>query len=402
MKISKRVFVAIILCACLAFTSSMGTLALTKSQINKKIAGYQAENSKLQKEISKLKKDKNQQSAVLSALQSKINNTQAIINTYNAEISRINSVIASNKKKMAATEKKIETDKLDYRKRIRAIYMSEWDSSLKILLDADSFSEYLQLQKLTEAISTKDKQLVTQLSEEIADLQAKNEENNKLLKKQVSLKNEVKKQQDELKSQQSEATSVYNSIQKEVKETSSEISENEDQIAALKKQLEALVTSNGKKTSTFVNSSVNSQTGFMWPVPGYYGISSPFGYRSRGFHSGMDISGGGISGKPFVAIADGEVYMANKSWTAAQGKSGYASYGNFCAVNQGTITVNGSAAKYVAFYAHDTSIAVSVGQTVKRGQVLGYVGTTGNSTGPHLHIGIQQNGSWVNPYYYLR
>ena len=402
MKVSKRVFVAVILCICLAFTSSMGTLALTKSQINRKIENYRSENSKLQKEISELKKDKNQQSSVLSALQKKINNTQAIINTYNAEISRINSVIASNKKKMAETEAKIESDKLDYRKRIRAIYMSEWDSSLKILLDANSFSEYLQLQKLTEAISTKDKQLVAKLSGEISELEAKNKENQTLLKKQVSLKNEVKKQQDDLKSQQSEATKVYNSIQKEVTDTSKEISANEKEIADLKKQLEAMVTSNGRKTSSFINSSVNSQTGFMWPVPGIYSISSPFGMRWGRLHSGMDISGGGIFGKPFVAIADGEVYMANKSWTAAQGRSGYASYGNFCAVNHGTITVNGSAAKYVAFYAHATSIAVSVGQTVKKGQVLGYVGSTGNSTGPHLHIGIQKNGSWVNPYYYLR
>ena len=140
----------------------------------------------------------------------------------------------------------------------------------------------------------------------------------------------------------------------------------------------------------------------MWPVAGYYGISSPFGQRSRGFHSGMDISGAGISGRPILAIADGEVYMVNKNWTSAQGYSGYASYGNFCAVNHGTMTIKGSSAKYVAFYAHATSIIVSVGQKVKQGQVLGYVGTTGNSTGPHLHIGIQKNGSWVNPYPLLR
>ncbi|MBO4433484.1 MAG: leucine-rich repeat protein [Clostridia bacterium] len=157
------------------------------------------------------------------------------------------------------------------------------------------------------------------------------------------------------------------------------------------------ITVNGA-ASTFLNPS----TGFMWPVAGYYGISSPFGSRGSGFHSGMDISGGGISGRPILAIADGEVYMANNSWTAAQGKSGYASYGNFCAINHGTMTINGSSAKYVAFYAHATSIIVSVGQRVKQGQVIGYVGTTGDSAGPHLHIGIQKDGSWVNPCPLLR
>lgn len=402
MKVSRKVFIAIILCACMVFTSSVGTYAVTRSELNDKIENYKAQNSKLQREISRLKKDKNQQGAVLNTLEKKIANTQAIINTYNAEIYRINSVIAANKKKMAETEAKMEKDKLDYRKRIRAIYMSEWDSSLKILLDADSFSEFLQLQKLTEVVSKKDKQIVTNLSKEISDLKATNKENQKLLQKQVSLKSEIKKQQDDLKSQQSDATKIYNNLSGEVNSTSNAISANEKQIAALKKQLEALVAQKGNSAKTFANSSVNGKTGFMWPAPGYYGISSPFGYRWRGFHSGMDISGGGIAGRPFVAIADGEVYMANKSWTAAQGRSGYASYGNFCAVNHGTITIGGSSAKYVAFYAHATSIAVSVGQKVKRGQVLGYIGTTGNSTGPHLHIGIQKNGAWVNPYGLLR
>ena len=120
-----------------------------------KIAQYNKENAKLKTEIESLKKEQNQQGAVLAAVQKKVANIQAIINTYNAEISRINGIIAENKEKIAAKEADIAQDKLDYKKRIRAIYMSEWDSQLKVLLDADSFSEYLQLQKLTEAVSAK-------------------------------------------------------------------------------------------------------------------------------------------------------------------------------------------------------------------------------------------------------
>ena len=401
MKKSVMICTSLVLCITLAISSSLSSMALTaaqKNSINKKIANYQAENKKLNSEISQLKKEKNQQSAVLSAIQKKISNIQAIINAYNAEINRINTVIADNKAKIAAKETEIEQDKTEYKKRIRAIYMSEWDSSLKLLLGADSFSKFLQLRKLTEAVSAKDKKFMESLSAEIAELNSINEENKTLLESQVELKSEVKKQQDELKSQEAEAKALYNEISKEVKDTSKEISANEAEIAKLKKQLEAEVTAKGNAAATFIN----PNTGFMWPVAGYYGISSPFGYRSRGFHSGMDIAGGGISGRPILAIADGVVYMANKSWTSAQGKSGYASYGNFCAVNHGTMTIKGSSAKYVAFYAHATSIIVSVGQNVKQGQVLGYVGTTGNSTGPHLHIGIQKNGAWVNPYPLLR
>lgn len=409
MKRTLKVILCLALCSVMAFMPVSGAFAakknkyqsLTAAETNKRIAQYQQENQKLQSEITELKKQQNQQSAVLSALQKKISNIQAIINEYNAEISRINSVIAENKQKIAEKEDEIEKDKLEYKKRIRAIYMSGWDSSLKILLDAETFSDFLQLQKLTEAVGAKDKKVMEALAAEIAELDEINEENNQLLENQVAIKNEVKKQQDELKSQESEAASIYNDISKEVKDTKNEINANAAEIAELqrhKAEIEREVTQKGNASATFIN----PNTGFMWPVAGYYTISSPFGQRSSGFHSGMDIAGSGISGRPILAIADGVVYMANKSWTPSQGKSGYASYGNFCAVNHGTMTIGGSSAKYVAFYAHASSIIVSVGQSVKQGQVLGYVGTTGNSTGYHLHIGIQKNGSWVNPYSLLK
>ncbi|MBR5922562.1 MAG: peptidoglycan DD-metalloendopeptidase family protein [Clostridia bacterium] len=397
----RNMTVAAVMCAVMLFLTGVHTTGLTTAQknaINNKISNYQAENRKLANEIAKLKKEKNQQSAILDALQKKIANTQSIINAYNAEIDRINGVIAENKNTITAKQAEIEQDKLDYKKRLRAIYMSNWDSDLKILLGAKTFTEYLELSQLTDAVSQNDKKLIDRLKSEIEQLNVIIEENNKLLSEQVELKEEIKKQQDELKEQQAEATAIYNEINKQVSADTKEISANEAEIAKLKKQLEAEVTKKGNAASTFIN----PNTGFMWPVAGYYGISSPFGQRRSGFHSGMDISGGGISGRPILAIADGEVYMVNKSWTPSQGRSGYASYGNFCAINHGTMTIKGSSAKYVAFYAHATSIIVSVGQKVKQGQVLGYVGTTGNSTGPHLHIGIQKNGSWVNPYPLLR
>lgn len=408
MKKTLKIILALSLCVILAFLPLSGAFAaskkyqsLSKSQIEQKIAQYQNENKKLQGEITELKKQQNQQSAVLGALQKKISNIQAIINTYNAEISRINTVIANNKEKIASTEAEIEQDKLDYKKRIRAIYMSEWDSQLKVLLDAESFSEYLQLQKLTEAVSAKDKKFMEALSAEVEELNAINEENRALLESQVELKSAVKKQQDELKSQENEAAAIYNSISKDLSETKAEVSENNAEIAELekaKKAIENAVAQKGNAAATFIN----SNTGLMWPVAGYYSISSPFGSRGSGFHSGMDIAGGGIAGRPILAIADGVVYMVQNSWSQSMGRSGYASYGNFCAVNHGTMTINGATATYQAFYAHATSICVSVGQQVKQGQVLGYVGTTGNSTGYHLHIGILKNGGWVNPYGLLR
>ena len=73
-------------------------------------------------------------------------------------------------------------------------------------------------------------------------------------------------------------------------------------------------------------------------------------------------------------------------------------YGNYCVVNHGSLKINGNTSNYVAYYAHAQKIIVSQGQYVKQGQILGYVGTTGWSTGYHLHFGMLKNGSWINPY----
>lgn len=272
--------------------------------------------------------------------------------------------------------------------------MSEWDSQLKVLLDADSFSEYLQLQKLTEAVSAKDKKFMEALSAEVEELNAINEENRVLLEGQVELKNEVKKQQDELKAQENEAAAIYNSISKDLSETKAEVSENNAEIAELEKAKRDIENSVAKKAN-LGESFINLNTGFMWPVAGYYNISSGFRTQKRPTHNGIDIAGGGITGRPILAINDGVVSTVVNSWSG--GKTGLASYGNYCSVDHGKITINGVEARYVAFYAHATSIIVSEKQKVKQGQVLGYVGSTGNSTGPHLHLGVQRNGSWINP-----
>lgn len=131
-----------------------------------------------------------------------------------------------------------------------------------------------------------------------------------------------------------------------------------------------------------------SNEGFVWPVPGYYNrVSSPFGYRSRGFHNGVDISGSGINGKVIVAAKDGVVERVSK------GNSGL---GNQIAINHG--------GGVVTRYGHclSGSISVRTGQRVSAGQAIARVGSTGNSTGPHLHFEVRINGSAVNPLPYIR
>lgn len=122
-----------------------------------------------------------------------------------------------------------------------------------------------------------------------------------------------------------------------------------------------------------------STSGIVWPLRG--SINSYYGSRHGSFHTGIDI--GGDVGDPYTAAASGTIVAAG--WGGG--------YGNMILIDHG----NGVMTRY----AHSSRLLVSVGQSVSRGQTIGLVGTTGNSTGPHLHFEVILNGDTVNPLSYL-
>ena len=133
----------------------------------------------------------------------------------------------------------------------------------------------------------------------------------------------------------------------------------------------------------------------MWPTT-FTKISSGFGYRWGTNHNGVDISNG-TYGAPIYAIADGVVYIVRTGCTHNYPKQ-YScgcggGYGNRVEISHGDGTST--------LYGHMLSITVSVGQTVNQGDIIGYVGCTGYSTGTHLHFEIKQNGVQVDPMPYL-
>lgn len=401
MKISLKRVITVILCIAIGVTSTLYTAALTESQrneLNNDIAALKQEASEIQSEINRLKAEKSDQAAVLDAIRKKIANTQAQIARCNQEISSINATISANKTEIAAKEDEIATDQLAFKKRIRAIYMSNSDSSVQVLLGAEDFAQFLQLAQLTSSVSSHDKRLMEDLKAEIDVLNEKIAQNEELLKQQVSIKNTIAEQQSELESQENEAAAIYNDIAAQQAESQEDVDAINAQVKKLQKQLEDDIAS--KSYTTFIN----PNTGLQWPVSGFFGISAGFKSNDavhRGNHNGIDIAGGGINGQPIRAIADGYVTLVNNSCTHNYKKSGNCcgnGYGNYCTINHGTLNINGSSANYVAYYAHASKIIVSNGQYVKQGDIVGYVGTTGWSTGYHLHLGILKNGSWINPY----
>ena len=395
MKISLKRVLTFVLCIAMLTTSSLYTAAIDSDKLNKDIANLKQQASAIQSEINKLKAEKADQGAVLAAIRKKIANTQAQIERCNQEIASINAIISANKAEIKAKEAEIEADKTAFKKRIRAIYMSNSDSSVQILMGAENFADFLQLSQLTASVSSHDKRLMEDLKAEIEVLNQKNAENEALLNQQVSIKSTIDEQQKELETQENDAAAIYNDIAYKQANQQDNLDDINAEVKKLQKQLEDSIKNASYKTF------INPNTGLQWPVSGIFTVSSHFGPRWGRNHNGMDIAGGGIAGQPIRAVADGYVTLVHNGCTHNNGKNGNCcgnGYGNYCTVNHGSLNINGSSANYVAYYAHASKIIVSNGQYVKQGQVLGYVGTTGWSTGYHLHFGILRNGSWINPY----
>ncbi len=398
MKISLKRVLTILLCITMLITSSLYTAAVDKDKLNQDIANLKNQANAIQAEINKLKAEKAEQGAVLAAIRKKIANTQAQIDRCNQEIASINDKISANKADIKAKEAEIEVDKTAFKKRIRAIYMSNSDSSVQILMGADDFADFLQLTQLTDSISSHDKRLMEDLKNEIEVLNKKNAENEKLLEDQVSIKATINEQQKELEAQENDAAAIYNATANEQANQQENLDDVNAAIRKKQKELEDSIASTSYKTF------INPNSGLQWPISGFFYVSA--GYKSndavhKGRHNGIDIAGGGIAGQPIRAAADGYVTLVFNGCTHNYKKSGNCcgnGYGNYCTVNHGTLNINGSSANYVAYYAHASKIIVSNGQYVKQGQVLGYVGTTGWSTGYHLHFGMLKNGGWINPY----
>jgi len=389
---------AIVLAITAIFTSVTiaGVNAATKSEIQQSINRLEQQSQEIEQEIKSLQGKINEQQQLKAAIERKIAVVQQQINLCNSEINKINDKIAKNKSEIKKKEAEIEADKLAFKKRLRAIYMSNTGSNIQILLGAENFSEFLQLSQLTASVSARDQMLIEKLVAAIEVLNKKQKENNKLLDEQVEIKKIISQKQQELQAESNKIQSVINQIDSDQSTLETNNKKIEQQIKQYERTLASMASAGG-------TSFVYDGGDFLWPVPASMLITAGFQSNDavhRGRHNGIDIGAG--FGSSIVAVSDGVVVTSNNSCTHNYGKSGSCGcgggYGNYVTINHGTK----DGRTYVITYGHMTRANVSAGTTVKKGQVIGTVGSTGWSTGAHLHFGIAVNGGWVNPMNYYR
>lgn len=369
--------------------SSVGVKAsaATASELRNKQAQLESQQKTISSKLSALKKSKAAAQEQLDLVNELVENLQTQIATVNSQIVAANAEIAGIEQEIARKDQEIEDSKEKFKQRMKAIYISgDMTGALEIMLSSDGVQEFISNMVYLEAMADYDQGLIDELTNDKEGYQEKKAIVEQHKKQIDAQKAELAEKKTELDAQQKEAEELMKQIKADEEAYKKKQAEIDLQMAQARAQLDALIsrnTSNSKNTAYYGGS-------FGWPTPGYKRITSPYGNRTftyqgkkiSSFHKGIDI--GAPTGAKIVASNGGKVV------TSAYNAGGY---GNYVIIDHG--------GGKMTVYGHMSKRGVSVGQSVDKAQQIGLVGSTGRSTGPHLHFEIRINGTAVNPINYL-
>lgn len=351
-------------------------------------ADYKSDWEQAEQELQDAKDEynqiKNEKASAEKQKQSLVNQKTIITSQINDTVDQINetnSKIAIQQQAIADKQSEIDQRWDDFKKRMKAMQMMHDTGAVAMITSAESLYDLLTYSNTLQQINEADTAALQDMNDQKTELQA--------LEDQLQAdKADLESAQQALEGKQTQLAQVIKQQDQTISDKEAEAQAQQDVIAAKQKkadeaeqQYEAWV-----KSQASVGSGQSAE-GFRWPLPIAGQVTTEFGATqnvngviSTG-HSGMDIAA--PYGTPIYAAHDGKISSTTGHWT----------YGNVVMVDNGD--------GVTTLYAHMSSIAVSVGQNVKQGDVIGYVGSTGNSTGNHLHFEVRINGVRQNPRNYV-
>lgn len=324
----------------------------------------------------------------LEGIEAEINKANKSIETIDAEISSLDSQIAdldarmaATKQQIAAAEEKRAKQEAELEERLRVMYMYGSEGYLEMLFSAESFSDFIARADMMKNVMQADRDTATALENTKKEIEAKNaslEADKASLQTTKETQVAAREEQENIKAQQDQLRAQNQALIDEKKQL---IAAEEASAAQISAQMQQMGLNGYYQTGDY-----------YWPLDpssdSSFAISSPFAGRIHPItgewsnHQGVDIAVS--SGTPILAAGSGTIEVAG--W--------YGGYGNCVVINMGE---DSSGNRVATLYGHMSSVATSVGATVNKGDVIGYVGSTGNSTGPHLHYGWMLNGNFVDP-----
>ena len=360
--------------------------AASLSELQRQQQQLKQKKSQVDAQIASLKNDKAKQQQYKDAVTTQINTVQQQIDNLNDQIAGLNADITDKENQIAAKQKDIDDNIDKLKERLRAIYLTGDASTLEIILNAKSVMDLADKTEMLQAITQHDTELIDSIKSEMQSIQQQKAEIEKNRSAVASAKKEYDAKQSELTSYVDEANKALADIAQDQSAAEAQSKEIARQEAAADKAVDDWYRAYYASLGGSNGSGGYISTGnFMWPVPSCTNITSGFGMRWGSMHKGIDISRSGIYGAAIVAADSGKVIQAGYGNYG----TGYGGYGNVVAIDHG--------GGYSTLYGHMSRVAVSKGQQVQKGQVIGYVGSSGDATGPHLHFEIRVNGVAKNP-----
>ena len=312
------------------------------------------------------------------------------IEVINEQIELYDDLIEQKEKELDEAIELEEYQKERFQTRVRAMEEQGDMGYVAFVLQAESFSDLLTRIDNISDITQSDKALEEKYIASRENVEKVKAEYEDYQAEQIEKRTELEEDKAELEKQIAEAEALVAELEEDIEAYTAEYAANEAAEQAIQAEIDEMTEQFNKQQQLLQQQGQTVTTGsgsFMNPLSGSHYITSAFGWRihpifqTNKYHAGIDIAAN--SGEPIYATDSGTVQSALYS----------SSYGNYVVINHG----NG----YTTLYAHMSSMAVSSGQTVSKGQVIGYVGSTGWSTVPHLHYEISYNGTRVDPESYV-
>lgn len=362
------------------------------AEAKKEVSNLKSNLTDVEKLKEELEKSKSDLTAYVTQLDSQLSSIQAKIEQYNTLIAEKEEEIEETGKELDAAIEQQEQQYEAMKKRIKFMYEKGDTFYLELLLTSGGFADMTNKADYIEALSRYDRNKLEEYAETTELIQLCKEELE--AEKEVLDEAKLAVEQEEanvntlIAEKEAQITAVSSDISNKeaaIKEYEDMIAQQNAEIAALEK---AVAEEKAKLAAENAQARVYNGGMFAWPCPSYTRISDDYGYRihptlgTEQFHNGVDMAA--PAGTPILAAYDGDVVAAAYSSTM----------GNYIMIDHGS--------GLYTIYMHASVLYVSKGQSVTKGETIAGVGTTGRSTGNHLHFSVRLNGSYVSPWNYLK